>query len=395
MQKNKIATIIIIMIILAYGLLGTCELVIDFNIPYVYIINPLFWIVMAIFSKYFLAKTYEKKKMKKDIISYVLIASFSFIIIYIISGLFVTFGDNPFVTNFKGYLINLWVFMSVFATREYVRYKLINNVYDKDKKLIAIIIACVYIVIDLELNKFIIADKITLLMIIRLLAQVLFTAVAKNILFSYLATITDYIPAIIYEFITNSYMWLAPILPNSPWIVSTIIESMIPIILFLYIRYLGLRNELFRSREKLIKSDPRNIITLVAVVVLAIWFAVGIFPIYPIAVASASMVPEFYVGDIAIIQKCSVNDVAVGDVIQYQLEGFTVIHRVAEKRQNNGEVTFITKGDNNKYPDADPVKENQLLGKAIFKIKYLGFPAIWLHLVEQQEAMDVQVETGR
>lgn len=394
MQKNKIATIIIIICILAYGLLGTCKLIIDINVPYMYIINPLFWILLAIFLKIFLPKVYEKRKMKREIISYIVIASFSFIIIYILSGLFVTFGDNPFSTTIKGYLINLWLFMSVIVAREYVRYKLINNVYDKDKKSIAVIIACTYIIIDLGLNKFIAADRITLLMIVRLFAQVLFPAIAKNVLFSYIATITDYKPAIIYEFITNSYMWLSPILPNSPWIVSTIIESMIPIILFLYIRYLGLKNELFRSREKIIKSDPRNIISLVAVVVLAIWFAVGIFPIYPIAVASASMVPEFYVGDVAIIQKCNANDVVVGNVIQYQLEGYTVIHRVVEKRQNNGEVTFITKGDNNKQPDADPVREDQLIGKAIFKIKYLGYPAIWLHLVEQQEAMDVQVETG-
>lgn len=393
MQKNKIATIIIIICILAYGLLGTCKLIIDVNVPYMYIINPLFWIFMALFLKIFLGKTYEKRKMQKEIISYILIASFSFVIIYILSGLFVTFGNNPYATTIKGYLLNSWLFMSVIVAREYVRYKLINNVYDKDKKLIAVIIACTYIIIDLGLNKFIIADKITLLMIVRLIAQVLFPAIAKNVLFSYISTITDYKPAIIYEFITNSYMWLSPILPNSPWIVSTIIESMIPIILFLYIRYLGLKNELFRSREKIIKSDPRNIITLVVVVVLAIWFAVGIFPIYPIAVASASMVPEFYVGDIAIIQKCNANDVTVGNVIQYQQEGYTVIHRVVEKRQNNGEVTFITKGDNNKQPDADPVREDQLIGKAIFKIKYLGYPAIWLHFVEQQETINVQVET--
>lgn len=394
MQKNKIATIIIIICILAYGLLGTCKLIIDINVPYMYIINPIFWIILAIILKLFLPKVYEKRKMKKEIISYIVIASFSFVIIYVLSGLFVTFGNNPYATTIKGYLTNLWLFMSVIVAREYVRYKLINNVYDKDKKLIAVIIGCTYIIIDLGLNKFIVADRITLLMIVRLLAQVLFPAVAKNVLFSYIATITDYKPAVIYEFITNSYMWLSPILPNSPWIVSTIIESMIPIILFLYIRYLELKNELFRSREKIIKSDPRNIITLVVVVVLAIWFAVGIFPIYPIAVASASMVPEFYVGDVAIIQKCNVNDVVVGNVIQYQLEGYTVIHRVVEKRQNNGEVTFITKGDNNKYPDTNPVRENQLIGKAIFKIKYLGYPAIWLHLVEEQEAMDVQVETG-
>ena len=392
MQKSKIATIITIILLLAYGLLGTCKLIIDINIPYLYIINPLFWIGVAIFLKIVLPKVYEKKKLKKEIISYIFIAAFSYIIVYIISGLFVTFGKNPYATTVQGYIINLWITMSVLIAREYIRYKLINNVYDKDKVLIGALIAAVYVIIDLGMYRFINNDSISFLMIIKLVAQVLLPSIAKNILFSYLASFTNYIPAILYEFIINTYMWIAPVLPNSPWIVTVIIDSMIPIIVFLYVRYLRLRNDLFKSREKLINSDPRNIITLVVVVVLATWFALGIFPIVPISIASASMVPEFNVGDVAIIQKCSVNDVNVGDVIQYKMEGYTVVHRVIEKSQNNGEFTFITKGDNNSSPDAHPVRQDQLIGKAIYKIRYIGYPAIWLHLVEEQETL--QVETG-
>ena len=395
MQKSKNATILIIVLILAYGLLGTSKLIIDINTLYLYIINPIFWISLAIILKMAIPKMYEKRKLKKEIIGYILIASFSYIIIYIISGIFVTFGKNPYATTFKGYIINLWISMSIIIAREYIRYKLINNVYDNDKTLIAILISIVYVIIDLGIYRFINSDHISTLMIIKLIAQVLLPSIAKNTLFSYIAIYSNYFPAILYEFITNTYEWISPILPNSPWIITVIIEAMIPIITFLYIRYVILRNQLFKSRQKLINSDPRNIITLVVIVVLATWFALGIFPIAPISIASASMVPEFCVGDVAIIKKCNANDVTVGDVIQYKMEGYTVVHRVIEKNQSKGEVTFITKGDNNNSPDAKPVTEDQLIGKAIFKIKYIGYPAIWLHLVQEQEELNVEVETGK
>ena len=140
---------------------------------------------------------------------------------------------------------------------------------------------------------------------------------------------------------------------------------------------------IFKNREKIINTNPKNIIPLVVAIILAIWFAMGIFPIKPVAIASGSMENELYIGDVAIIQKCNANDVNVGDIIEYQMEGYTVIHRVIQKKQKNGELYFITKGDNNKSQDAEEVKEEQLIGKLIFKIRYLGYPAIWLHIVEE------------
>ena len=393
MQKSKNATIFVILLILAYGLLGTCKLVLDINIAYLYIINPLFWIGMAIILNALIPKMYEKKKIKKEIISYIIIGALSYIIIYVISGIVISFGKNPYSTTVIGYLTNLWITMSVIIAREYIRYKLINNVYDKDKVLIAILISIVYVIIDLGLYKFKSLDNISMFNIINLIAQVLLPSIAKNTLFSYIAMYTDCFPAILYEFIINTFSWTLPILPDAPWIVTVVIEAMIPLIVFLYIRYTILRNDLFRSREKLINSDPRNIISLVAVVVFAVWFALGIFPIVPIAIATGSMIPEFYVGDVKIKKKCNPNDVIVGDVIQYKMEGYTVVHRVVEKKQSNGYVTFITKGDNNSSVDQFPVTEDQLIGKAIYKIKYIGYPAIWIHIVQEQE--ELQVETGK
>ena len=222
-----------------------------------------------------------------------------------ISGLFITFGNNPFATTLKGLIINIWILGVAILAREYVRYKLINNVYEKDKIKVSLYISIVYILLETGLRKFAIST-ITPLFIMEIIAQTLLPLVMKNMLYSYTAINSNYFPAMIYEMGTNLYLWLSPILPNAPWIMVAIIDSVIPLILFLYIRYEKNKKDIFKSNERLLNSDPRNIIPLTIGIVLAIWFAIGIFPIKPVAIATGSMEKELYVGDIAIIKKCNV-----------------------------------------------------------------------------------------
>lgn len=75
------------------------------------------------------------------------------------------------------------------------------------------------------------------------------------------------------------------------------------------------------------------------------------------------------------------------------MEGYTVVHRIIEKKQTKGEFYFITKGGSNGQPDLKEVKEEQLIGKVVFKIKYLGYPAIWIHKLQEEQQL-VEVETG-
>lgn len=393
MQKSKNATIAMIIAIFLYGIFANFKLVREVNILYLYVINPIFWIAIALLLHFLLGKSTENRKLKKPIIQYMIIAVLAYIIIYMISGLFVTFGKNPYNTSFTGLIHNLWIFGVTLIVKEYIRYKLIDNVYDKDKTKIAIFISIVYILIEIEFNRFI-GKTVTPFMITKYCMQTVLPMIAKNIVFSYTARYCGCIPAMIYQIVTNLYYWVSPIIPNAPWVMTAIIDTTIPIILFLYIRYVKNKLDIFKSRENIINSDPRNIIPLVIAIILAIWFAIGIFPIKPVAIASGSMEKELFVGDVAIIQKCNANDVNVGDIIEYQMEGYTVIHRVIEKKQTKGEYYFITKGDNNGSPDKEEVREEQLIGKVIFKIKYLGYPAIWLHIIQSNEEM-VEVETGK
>lgn len=392
MQKSKNITIAIIILMLIYGLLANLKLVFNINAIYLYIINPLFWITLAVFLKIAIGKSYQKSRIKKEVIQYILIAVIIYILTYMISGLFITFGNNPYFTTVKGFLINLWMFGTVIISKEYIRYRLINNVYENDKKEIAILVSLIYIIIEIELNKYI-NTKITLLFALKDICQNLIPLIAKNVLYSYISMKSDWKPASIYELFTKLYLWLSPILPNAPWIMVAIIETTIPTILFFYIRYANSKNSEIKSRQEIENVNPKNSIPLVVLVILAIWFTIGVFPVKPIAVASGSMEKELYVGDVVIVKKCNANDIVNGDIIQYQMKGYTVIHRVIEKKQKNGEYYFTTKGDNNPSEDKESVKEDQVLGKVIFKVKYLGYPAIWLNIIQSNE--QVEVDTGK
>ena len=392
MQKSKNITIAIIILMLIYGLLANLKLVFNINAIYLYIINPLFWITLAVFLKIAIGKSYQKSRIKKEVIQYILIAVIIYILTYMISGLFITFGNNPYFTTVKGFLINLWMFGTVIISKEYIRYRLINNVYENDKKEIAILVSLIYIIIEIGLNKYV-NTKITLLFALKDICQNLIPLIAKNVLYSYISMKSDWKPASIYELFTKLYLWLSPILPNAPWIMVAIIETTIPTILFFYIRYANSKNSEIKSRQEIENVNPKNSIPLVVLVILVIWFTIGVFPIKPIAIASGSMEKELYVGDVVIVKKCNANDIVNGDIIQYQMKGYTVIHRVVEKKQKNGEYYFTTKGDNNPSEDKESVKEDQVLGKVIFKVKYLGYPAIWLNIIQSNE--QVEVDTGK
>ena len=46
------------------------------------------------------------------------------------------FGTNPYSSNFRGLVFNLYATGLVIFFREYIRYKLMHNVYNKDKIII-------------------------------------------------------------------------------------------------------------------------------------------------------------------------------------------------------------------------------------------------------------------
>lgn len=304
MQKSKGATLIIILIIVIYTILGITYLRPNVNDLYIYVINPIFWIILSVILLISLKKIY-KRNLKKEVIQYTITTILIYIIVLLISGSFVSFGHNPYSTTIKGLLTNAWIFGIIIVAKEIIRYKLIDNVYEKDKINIGIIIVIVFSMIELCTNIAWISEPANGYYIFKQIATIVLPIIIKNILFTYMATNSNFVPAIIYELTIKLFLWISPILPNIPWIMSAVIELSLPTILFLYIRYIKNKKDIYKSKRDIIYLDPRSIIPTFVIIILAIWFAIGIFPIKPVAIATGSMNPNLKVGDIAIVIKCN------------------------------------------------------------------------------------------
>jgi len=81
------------------------------------------------------------------------------------------------------------------------------------------------------------------------------------------------------------------------------------------------------------------------------------------------MSPTINAGDILLISKINPEEIKDGDIITFR-EGETfVTHRVVEIINNS----FRTKGDANEDPDAKIIRAEQVAGKVIFAIPFLGY----------------------
>ena len=391
MQKARNITIIILILIIIYFLFSQFNLQSLGNF-YVYIINPCFFIIMALIIKFTILSTYKTKEFKKNILFYVIVTAIAYGVVLLASGLFLTFGHNPYSNTFTGILLNLYSMGLVMVCIEYIRYKLINNVYKKDKILILILIVVTFTLKDIPIKQII--NSPSIYYIFKVLFTIIIPSVVKNILFTYMAMYSDYKPAIVYQLIVYFIQWIPPILPNAPWIYNSVIDILFPLVLLLYCIYEISSRDKIHIYKYQNPIKPTGLIPLTSGVVLVIWFAIGIFPIKPLGIASGSMEPKLHIGDLVFIKKCNANDVKIDDIIEYQRNDFSVIHRVIDKYQKDGVTFFITKGDNNSNKDSDPISEVYLKGKVIGRIPYLAMPTIWINNLGGRQVY-VDVETGK
>jgi len=158
-----------------------------------------------------------------------------------------------------------------------------------------------------------------------------------------------------------------------------------------------------RSRVKrLRKNEYLETITLLVIVVIGIaGFQLGMRAIlktnYPLAVVeSESMVPTLNIGDIIVIQGVDADDIHAasktanppGDIIVFYqpwggvrrvywffTEPVLIVHRAVGRTPNG---VFTTQGDNNWGPDPWTVKEENIVGRVVFRIPLLGHISLFM-----------------
>lgn len=119
-----------------------------------------------------------------------------------------------------------------------------------------------------------------------------------------------------------------------------------------------------------------GILSGIILLVLAVLAGLLIIPKFmgyeEMAVLTGSMEPNYPVGSLIFVKEIDPDQLEVGDVITYRLDSDTVVtHRIVEIDKEAQTVT--TKGDANSSNDGSPVPYSEIVGKAHFKIPYLGY----------------------
>ena len=104
--------------------------------------------------------------------------------------------------------------------------------------------------------------------------------------------------------------------------------------------------------------------------------------VFPLIVLTDSMYPEIESGDLIICNTAEAEDIAVNDVISFfdpAGNGTSIVtHRVIEIVEENGELGFRTRGDNNNTEDKSLVPADKLVGVYKSRIPNAGHVAMFM-----------------
>ena len=345
---------------------------------YLYYFKPLFWLGLSVYVwKKPRCRFKGKLKLYKFIIVWSVICSIIYISIYFSGGFINGVGGNPYSRKLGGMAANVLSFGSVLAMMEWVRNYIINRIKKKFVPVFSILTIIVFTLYKLNLRIIMTLDSLPL--VVQYIGEYALPEIMNNIFLTYLVYIGGSFPAVIYTLMTSVPIWIIPVLPSLRWITKAFIGIMANVGFIIVIRLI------YKKQTKEIKmreqkgENPYVWIPTGIISILIIWFAVGVFPIFPTVILTGSMQPVMDPGDVAIIRKT--NEVEPGDVIQYWTGEIFIIHRIIAIDQTTGK--YITKGDNNSAPDGKTVGKEQIKGKMIGVVPKVGLLNYLLRMRDQ------------
>jgi len=378
-------------IYIVIGLISSIYLLINVALPHLaistfvktYVIQPLLWVVLILVVQGVPGRRpLVKTRFKNSIVQLALGIAFVQVAIYVISGLFFHFGKSPFSLTPLGITTNLIFVSSMLLAVEISRARLVVY-WGKRRVFLAITCtALLFSFISIPLDQFT-SVKPEILSLSQFAAYWL-PRFAENLLASQLALHVGARGSLAYRGLLAAFWWFCPILPDLNWLFMAFIGVSIPIMGMAAVTNISSIMQSGRGRSGWrhnSASFPTGWIVTTIASILVVWFAVGIFPYQPQLVGSGSMSPVINTGDVVIISRVLADEIKVGDVIQFRRmennQAIAIIHRVVEIQEPVNTRLFITKGDANAAPDANPVNQQNMMGKVVFILPKVGWVSIF------------------
>lgn len=356
------------------------------------VIIDILWIISIFIIILIPRCTVYRRKIREAAYTCAFIFGVLYIVLNLFLGFITGFGASPYNHSLMGVLSNIIRFGLVLVGSELTRSYLINSNKPVNKELILFLAVVLLSLTEIRLS--LISSINTLNKLVIFLSEDILPIVFKNIFLSYLVVYGGAKASLIYLSIIHAFELFFPILPDMNWLFKVTLEVGIPMVGVIYIKggYINNINnkKLIRGKdESLIRYIPTAVISL-----LVIWFVVGVFKVYPTAIVTGSMEPIIYPGDVVLVSKLQsieeVEELNVGDVIQFKREDIIINHRITEIIDKDGQLLFRTKGDNNSAEDMRLVKVDELKGKIVKVIPKVGLITMFIKSDKTQDLMELE-----
>lgn len=394
MKKFNKKTIVIYSLILVYILFSNIFGYKYYSTIMTSVINPLFYIITFIIS-ILLSNADHNQRIKAKVNKYqtMFILIISYLIIYVLLGLFLGYVKSIYSHSFLGILKNIWDYIIPIIFIELIRNILVRN--SCNSKIVFLIIALLFTLIDIDLFNIIsLTNKAE---IFKSTFSIILPAVIKNLSLTYISKTSGYTTNLIYLLPQKLTNIILPIFPDLDWYFISLLGILLPVFAFIIIKHLDDKIESSKSKSRIKKEKPIRIIILITPLIIFCLFVAGIFKYKPTAIVSNSMHPIFDRGDVVIVEKLDRKkrkNLKKYDIIEYKLNNIIVAHRIIHiEKHNDGSILYITKGDNNNTADNEKVSSNQINGIVKFRVPKVGYPSVWLNDFFNKE--DVEIETGK
>ena len=348
---------------------------------YTELVNPLFWLFMAILS-YLMAMNEAniRQRGKVDVIQSVVIVMIVYSMLYFSLGLVFGYERSPYSHTLQSMIRNIWSFVVIIGFQEFARFQILKL----SPKRIGFygIVTALFIVAQIDFWSFT-SNFSSNAETFKYFSQVLLPLLVSNCLFTYLALTSGNVSSTIYRGVLELLVILLPIYPSINWLIKSMMDIILVVIVALYVNYSDLRAARTIRKRELKKESIVSYIPFVIVLVLVVCFVGGMFKYQPIAVLSNSMYPTFSRGDAVIVEKINSKDInqlkklEKGNILYFSKDGNLIIHRItAVEYESENRVLFHTKGDNNNSEDGWVVTNEEVLGTVKFMAPIVGYPSV-------------------
>lgn len=289
-------------------------------------------------------------------------------IIYIL-GIFTGFYNSTVKLSVWSILNYIIPYTVIIISSEIMRRTLLL----KEDKVTSILITISMVLLDVILWTNIYELK-TIKDFFTLIAFIIFSSVANNLLYNYIIMrYKDARPIIIYRMITTLYIYIIPITPDTYIFLESILRIIVPYVIYVIIEGLHSKNNQIISTKQKIKEIIISVI-LCIVVALIVMLVSCRFRFGALTIGSGSMTGTINKGDIIIYEKYKENEnVKTGDIIVFTSDDTRIVHRVTEQRNLGDEIRYYTKGDANEQEDQGYRLRTDVVGKVKFRIPYIGY----------------------